>query len=475
MHRMNDQHPPTSILSLAASCALVCATSSIAAPQTLTPIERPASIKPPNAVPTTPPPAPLPPPLSVAEQRFRELSARIRAQGAMTGPLRADVVALCPVLDADLDAPTTSREIALRLLAARVQCAMWLEDDAAIDSSFRRLSEMNPASEATVVAWARELINAARFERAVELLQSRPFAAKAIDAKIALGDALIGLHRFDEAQAEFNTAPGGRSPAQQKAISDGTFRTQALRAMFERELVAIDLDQRRDDLPLVEFMTSRGPIEIELFEEQAPNTVGNFIEHIEAGTYDGTTFHRRLRGLGVQGGDPATASGAAGGRSTGGWTIPDECERTDRRAPLAGYLVMAKQTPTTGARELPTPNSAGCQFVILHAPMDEIDGRYTVYGRVTSGLEIARELTAEDTAVAARVVRKRDHDYKGVRLSTAAEGDFAMPRSKAEGGNRLPPAPPAATSGAAGAPAGGMINLGPTPNSKPTPPKPTAP
>ncbi|MFM7259740.1 MAG: peptidylprolyl isomerase, partial [bacterium] len=402
---------PTTLRSLAVSCA-VFSTTAIATAQTLTPVVRPAQIQPPSAAPTIPPPATLPPPLSVAEERFRELAAKIRAQGSVNDALRDEARALADVLDTDLAAPTTSREIALRLLAARAQCAIWLEDEPAIDSAFRRLSEMNPSSEATTLAWARELINAAQFERAADLLRSRQFTTKAVDAKIALGDALTGLHRFDEAQAEFNTAPGGRTPAQQKAITDGTFRTQVLRALFERELVALDRDQRRDDLPLVEFMTSDGPIEIELFEDQAQNTVGSFIEHIEAGTYDGTMFHRRLRGIGVQGGDPATASGGVGGRSTGGWTIVDECLRSDRRPTLAGYLVMAKQTPKGGLSELPVPNSAGCQFVILLSPMDELDGRYTVFGRVTSGLDVARALTTDDTLVTARVIRKRDHEYK---------------------------------------------------------------
>ena len=470
MHRLTKitmSATPLTLRSFALTCAVLAAPQ-LASAQTLTPVARPASVQPPTAAPTTPPPAPLPPPLSVAEQRFRELSTRIRLQGALNDALREEIRALTPVLDTDLAAPTTSREIALRLLAARVQCAIWLEDDAAIDATFRRLSEMNPASEATAIAWARELLNAAEFERAADLLRARTFTTKAIDAKIALGEALIGLHRFDEAQAELNTAPGGRTPAQQKAITDNTMRTQTLRSLFERELVAIDRDQQKNDLPLVELMTSRGPIELELFEDQTPNTVGNFIEHVEAGTYDGTTFHRRLRGLGVQGGDPATASGGVGGRSTGGWTIPDEIERGDRRPTLAGYVVMAKQVPTNSLPQLPEPNSGGCQFVILVSPMEEIEGRYTVFGRVTGGLELVRELSPEDTIVAARVTRKRDHEYKGVRLSEKTEGDYRMPRSNAEGGNRLAPAPDQVNPPNAVPPAG--INLGRTPDAKPMPP-----
>lgn len=440
--------------------------------QTIRPVAPPTSITPPATSPTAAPTAPLPAPLSVAEQRFRDLSTRARAQGVIDEGLRTELRSLSVLLESDLAAPTTARDVALRLLAARVQCAIWLEDNAAIDATFSRLSAMNPTSEATAIAWARELIAMAQFERAAQLLQAREFTTRAIDAKIALGDALTGLHRFDEAQAAFNTAPGGRTAAHQKLITDGTYRTQSLRELFERELVAMDRDQTRNDLPIVQLMTSQGPIEIELFEEQAPNTVGNFIEHVEAGHYDGTTFHRILRGLGIQGGDPATAEGAAGGKSTGGWTIPDECDRPDRRAPLAGRLIMAKQSPTTGAREVPAPHSAGAQFVILFTPLDELDGKYTVFGRVTDGFDVARALTADDTIASARVLRKREHEYKGVRFSDATAGNFVMPRTVAEGGNRASVAPGttpgAPTSGATGAINSGAVNLGTTPDAKPT-------
>jgi cyclophilin family peptidyl-prolyl cis-trans isomerase len=433
--------------------------------QTIRPVAPPASLTPNAAPKQAAPSTPLPPPLSVAEQRFRDLSIRVRAQSAIDEALRAELRSLCEVLETDLAAPTTARDVALRLLAARAQCAIWLEDNAAIDSAFSRLSTMNPSSEATAIAWARELNAMAQFERASQLIQSRDFNTRMIDARIVWGESLTGLNRFDEAQGALNTAPGGRSPAQQKAISDGTYRTQTLRGMFEKELVAMDRDQTRGDLPLVQLMTSQGPIELELFEEQAPNSVGNFIEHVEAGRYDGTTFHRILRGLGVQGGDPATAEGAAGGKSTGGWTIPDECDREDRRAPLAGRLIMAKQAPATGAREVPVPHSAGSQFVILVAPLEELDGKYTVFGRVTDGFDVVRSLTAEDTIASARVLRKREREYKGVRFSEATSGNFVMPRTVAEGGNR---AATPATEVKLNAP--GAVNLGSTPDAKLTPP-----
>jgi peptidyl-prolyl cis-trans isomerase B (cyclophilin B) len=421
--------------------ALAATAADAQAPASASPTPRaPGSVvPPPTATPAQAQPA-LPPPVTVSEQRFRDLGREVRARGAINASLTRDLTALATALDTDLAAPTTSREMMLRLLPARAQVAVWLADDSAIDAAFSKLLELNPSSEIAALTWARELTAAARFEKAVEVLRSRQFTTRAIDAKIALGEALTGIHQFDDAQASLNTAPGGRSPEQQQAISKGTFRTQRLRELWEKELVAMGRDQDRGDLPVVEFVTANGPIAIELFEDQAPNTVASFIEHVEAGHYDGTTFHRALRGLGIQGGDPSTATGALGGKSTGGWTIPDEVDRADRRAPLAGRLVMAKQSPATGAPEQPTPNSAGSQFVVLFAPAEDLDGRYTVFGRVLEGMEYARMLGPTDGIVTARVVSKRAHEYKAVRLSEMQEGDYRMPRSKAEGGNSTQPA-----------------------------------
>jgi hypothetical protein len=106
--------------------------------------------------------------------------------------------------------------------------------------------------------------------------------------------------------------------------------------------------------------------------------------------------------------------------------------------------------------------------------MEELDGKYTVFGRVTDGFDAARMLTPEDTIVSARVLRKREHEYKavrneGVRFSEAASGNFNMPRTIAEGGNRAAPASAASPSGVGG------INLGSTPDSKLTPPSPIQP
>ncbi len=411
-----------------------------------------------------PPAVPLPPPLSRNEGRYRELATYIKTRGELDPATRVEVEKLAVDIDVDLAAPTTDREQMLRLLPARAQMAIWLDDSAAMDSAFERLVAMTPATEAVVLAWARQLNREARFEKTITVLEGREFTtpARSIDAKIVLADALIGLNRFEPAQAELNTAPAlGRSSEQLAAISLFSRRASLGRNLFNRELGAQLKDQKRGDLPTVELMTTKGSIIVELFEEQAPNTVGNFIEHVELGTYNGTTFHRIMRGFGVQGGDPATASGAAGGRGTGGWVTPDECTLPDHRVPMAGRLVMARQGASDGPVK-PAANSAGCQFTILTGPAESLDGVYTVFGRVIDGMDRVTQLRADDLIVTATVLFKRKHEYKGVRLGEGRAGEYLLPRAG------IPLTPVQA----------GEVSPSPTPNSTPasTPiPVPTAP
>ena len=388
-------------------------------------------IAPPASAPKQQAPA-LPPPISVSEQRYREMSAYIRSRGTITEEMRRDLRALAATLDEDISAPTSTLEMVQRLCPARAQVAIWLGDDEAMHAAFSRLLTVLPSSDAAALAWARESVTSGDFDRAADILSSRTFAPeKMVDAQTVRALSLLGLHRFQEAQAILNAIPAaGRTPAQQALITSLSDRLVRLKDQWYAEQNQILKDQALPEaaaLPVVELVTTKGPIEIELFEDQAPNTVGNFVEHVERGTYAGTKFHRRLRGLGIQGGDPATATGDEGGRSTGGWTVPDEAERPDRRGMFVGRVVLAKQ-PNPADGKLALANSGGCQFMFLLTPSEQFDGQFTAFGRVVEGWDIARTLGPEDSILSAQVMRKRGHDYKGVRLGDAATGDFSMPR-----------------------------------------------
>jgi len=173
----------------------------------------------------------------------------------------------------------------------------------------------------------------------------------------------------------------------------------------EQELRAEEA--KADDLPRVLLKTDKGDIEIELFENEAPNTVANFISLIERGFYDGLTFHRVLPGFMAQGGCP-TGNGTGGP----GYHIPCECNKSDARKHFRGSISMAHAGPNTG----------GSQFFLTFIPTVSLDGRHTAFGRITKGMEVLSKIQRRnpqmanqpkpDKIVKAEVIRKRDHEYK---------------------------------------------------------------
>jgi peptidyl-prolyl cis-trans isomerase B (cyclophilin B) len=128
--------------------------------------------------------------------------------------------------------------------------------------------------------------------------------------------------------------------------------------------------------------TSKGDIEFELFAADAPLTVNSFVFLARDGFYDGVTFHRVIPGFVAQGGDP-TGSGSGGP----GYKFQDEV--SSRRIPHrheAGVLSMANAGPNTN----------GSQFFIVYEPQPHLDGKHTVFGRVTDGMDVARQLKQGD-------------------------------------------------------------------------------
>ncbi len=146
--------------------------------------------------------------------------------------------------------------------------------------------------------------------------------------------------------------------------------------------------------------TSKGEILIELFENDAPNTVANFIELVHLKFYDGIKFHRVIPGFMAQGGDP-TGSGAGGP----GYRFKDEI-KPESRVHFRGTLSMANAGPDTN----------GSQFFLTHLPTEWLNGKHTVFGRVVAGQDVVDALLMGDVITKAEVVRKRDHEYKVVRI-----------------------------------------------------------
>ena len=126
--------------------------------------------------------------------------------------------------------------------------------------------------------------------------------------------------------------------------------------------------------------TNRGDIEIELYPQHAPQTVNNFVFLAREGFYDDITFHRVINNFMIQGGDP-TGSGRGGP----GYRFEDEVKGNPLKHET-GVISMANAGPGTN----------GSQFFITHSPQPHLDGKHTVFGKVTSGMEVVNAIQQGD-------------------------------------------------------------------------------
>ena len=126
--------------------------------------------------------------------------------------------------------------------------------------------------------------------------------------------------------------------------------------------------------------TDVGTISFDLFEDQAPNTVANFVKLSKDGFYDGLSFHRVIKGFMAQGGCPNSREGSSGMPGTGGPGYNIDCEINENKH-LAGSLSMAHAGKNTG----------GSQFFIVHESQPHLDGVHTVFGK-TEDMDIVLKL-----------------------------------------------------------------------------------
>ncbi len=130
--------------------------------------------------------------------------------------------------------------------------------------------------------------------------------------------------------------------------------------------------------------TNKGDITIEFYETDAPNTVANFIKLAKSGFYDGTKFHRVIKGFMIQGGDPLTKEDskmAMWGTGGPGYKFPDEIDPNSSLYTETGYKKGIVAMANSG------PNTNGSQFFIMHVDYP-LPPAYTIFGRVVSGQEV---------------------------------------------------------------------------------------
>lgn len=156
--------------------------------------------------------------------------------------------------------------------------------------------------------------------------------------------------------------------------------------------------------------TNLGDIEVELDGKAAPKTVENFKKLALEGFYDGTTFHRIVPGFVIQGGDPLSKDNTQRGRhGTGGpgYTVPAEIGLKHKR----GSLATARQ----GDQVNPKKESSGSQFYICLADLPMLDGEYTVFGQVVSGMDVVDKIAKQSRD-------SRDNPTEPVTMKVQAVG-----------------------------------------------------
>ena len=150
------------------------------------------------------------------------------------------------------------------------------------------------------------------------------------------------------------------------------------------------------------FDTSLGNFTIQLFEEQAPKTVDNFVKLAEKDFYNGVIFHRVIDGFMIQGGDPTGT-----GRGGPGYKFADEFHPQLKHT-SEGILSMANAGPNTN----------GSQFFITLAPTPHLDNRHAVFGKVVEGMDIVKKIGKTQTGAMDRPVT--DVVMKTVKIEKVA-------------------------------------------------------
>ncbi len=276
----------------------------------------------------------------------------------------------------------------------------------AVATAYRAAPNEDREKTNFLVKVLKDYVDHDKYEKALAL--GRILIDNQCDNPDVLRDTCIAgfsLQQFDEteklldAAAATNTVQGDNAALREEMTT--------CKELWVKEQETRKKEAEADDLPRVKLTTTKGDIVLELFENEAPETVGNFISLVKKGYYDGLTFHRVLSGFMAQGGCPL-------GDGTGGpgYTIYDECDKPNARMHFRGVLSMAK----TGA-----PNSGGSQFFITYRPTTNLNGKHTVFGRVLEGMDVVdnlqrrdpddKEAPEPDRIITAEVLRDRGHEY----------------------------------------------------------------
>lgn len=163
--------------------------------------------------------------------------------------------------------------------------------------------------------------------------------------------------------------------------------------------------------PRVVLRTSAGDLTLELWPDVAPRTVENFVKLSKEGFYNGTAFHRIIKGFMIQGGCPNTKEGARGMPGTGDPGYKVKAEFNDRPH-VRGVISMARSSD---------PDSAGCQFFICHDKANFLDRQYTAFGKLVAGDEVLEKIATIPCSGPERSTPSQRIEIKSVEVLPAAK------------------------------------------------------
>ncbi len=413
---------------------------------------------------------------------FRDLAAKIDDADGMT---REDSEATHDLREriSQFNEVRAATELSV---AIEIQLVMWgneMTDER--DAALNRLDGVAVTNPGLRVVWAQHVQERQyKFEKAVAILEGGTIDLATYPlAAVIRAESLVQQNGYDEAQAALDAIPQGAHVRPDLLNRMYYLRQQITDSeeewLPEREIRAAEA--AADDLPRVEIETSKGTILVELFENQAPNTVANFITLIEHSFYDGTLIYETVPNSFVAIGDPTVRPDlvTAPERARLDYVLPKEPATAEDEAideasdlsddadddaeePAEGEVVdeevdATQDEPTEGvvaeeadqeatedpgvaedegeeAKPASRLHFAGVlsmeksgdavdpsRFLITLRRRVDRDTRNTVFGRVVDGLAVVRELTGDDSIVAARIVRKREHPYVAETIAVEVE------------------------------------------------------
>jgi len=352
------------------------------------------------------------------------------------GPWRA-IVAELAVLDLDYQVASGRRRDELRARFEELVEAGRAAEDQVLQAALRAYAQA-PAENVQLAGFllgsVMMLVQGEEYEDGLRVAQVLLDNGVAFPELYTLaGKAAFAVGEFELAAKHIRLARQDQNKTLTREADQILDTIEYYRTAWGQEQQLRAAEAAADDLPRVLLRTSQGEIELELFENEAPNTVATFIWLVEQGYYNGLGFYRVVAELMAEAGCPR-----GDGTGEAGPLVLKECRAANCRRHFRGSLAMMSTGPAT----------SGSRFYLSFLPLRHLDGEHTVFGRVVRGIEVLARLqrreppdsfTLEvnphsnivvppaDTILAAQVLRKRNHPYRPPALTGRDAGGDQQP------------------------------------------------